>query len=114
MGAFETRDDHKSEAHRPVCVPVLVPDVYREAREMVADLKGWKLVEADDEHHTLHCEVSGGFLGGTSKVTVKVEGPGEGIPSATLSLRAESDGGLFSRDKAIVADFVRPFRRRVC
>ncbi len=114
MGSFQTSDDRKGEAHRPVRVPILVPEVYQAAREMVEDLKGWKLLGADDERHELRCEVSGGFLGGTSQVTVTVEGPGDGIPSATVHVKSESDGGLFSRDKSIVADFVRPFRRRVC
>ena len=113
MGSFETSDGHKHEAHRPVRVPILVPDVFREAKEMVDDLKGWRLLEADEAVHVLRCEVSGGFLGGTARVTVAVEGP-EGIPTATVTVRSESDAGLFARDKKIVADFVRPFRRRVC
>jgi hypothetical protein len=46
-------------------------------------------------------------------VTITVEGP-EGMPSSTVNVRSESDAGLFARDKSIVADFVRPFRRRVC
>lgn len=113
MGSFETRDGHRNEAHRPVRVPMLVPDVFQAAREMVDDLKGWKLLEADEAAHVLRCEASGGFLGGTARVTVTIEGP-EGMPSATVHVRSESEAGLFARDKSIVADFVRPFRRRVC
>jgi len=113
MGSFETSDDHKQEAHRTIRVPILVSDVHQAAREMVADLRGWKLVEADDERHILRCEASGGFLGGTCRVEIRVEGPAD-LPSAAVHVRSESDGGLFSRDKAIVADFVRPFRRRIC
>lgn len=113
MGSFQTSDDGKQEAHRPVRVPILVADVFQAAREMVDDLKGWKLVEADEAAHVLRCEASGGFLGGTCRVTITVEGP-EGIPSSTVHVRSESDAGLFARDKSIVADFVRPFRRRVC
>jgi hypothetical protein len=113
MGRFETSDEHRSEAHRPVRVPILVSDVYRAAREMVEDLEGWKLVRADDEGHVLHCEARGGFLAGTAKVTIQVEGPSD-LPSSTVHVRSETDGGLLARDKAIVASFVRPFHRRVC
>jgi hypothetical protein len=113
VGRFETSDDRPSEAHRPVRVPIPKGDLYRAAREMVEDLDGWRLVRADDEGHVLHCEARGGFLGGTAKVTIRVEGPDD-LPVSAVHVLSESEGGLFARDKAIVASFVRPFHRRVC
>src|SRR5262245_35780580 len=112
MGSFETRDDEKQAHLRPLRVAVRREDVYAEAKTMVGDLAGWTLVQADDQALVLHCERRAGLLGGAAKVTVKVEGP-DGIPSATVSLRCESDSGLFARDKAIVREFLEPFSRRV-
>jgi len=113
MGSFETSEQHSSPAHQPVRVPILKEDVYRAAREMVDDLDAWTVVAADDEQLLLRCERKGGLMGGTSTITVSVEGP-DGIPSATVNVRSESPGGLLSRDKSNVAEFVKPFHRRVC
>ena len=113
MGSFETSDRHSNPAHQPVRVPILKEDVYRSAREMVDDLDAWKLVSADGERLTLRCERKGGLVGGAASITVTIEGP-EGVPSATVHVRSESDGGLLSRDRSNVAEFVKPFHRRVC
>jgi len=113
MGSFETSDQHPSLAHKPVRVPIRKEDVYRAAREMVDDLEAWTVVAADDERLLLRCERKGGLMGATAIITVSVEGP-DGIPSATVNVRSESQGGLLSRDKSNVAEFVKPFHRRVC
>ncbi len=112
-GSFETSDNHKNKHHQPIRVPTLRGDVYRAAKEMIADLAGWDLVSEDAEAGVLSCTKSGGLLGGSSKITVTVEGP-EGIPSTTVHVRSESEGGLVSRDKSNVAEFVKPFFRRIC
>ena len=111
MGSFETSDEHRSEELRPLRVAVRREDVYAEARNQVADL-GWSVLSADDSALVIRCQPRGGLLGGAARVTITVEGP-EGIPSATVNVRSESDGGLLSRDRAYVQDFLRPFRRRV-
>jgi hypothetical protein len=97
---------------RPLRVAVRKEDVYAEARNMVADLDGWKLVEADERALVLRCERKGGPLSAPARVTISVEGP-DGIPSATVNVESQSAGGLFSRDKANVAEFLEPFGRRV-
>ena len=111
MGSFETSDEHKSEELRPLRVAVRREDVYAEARSQVADL-GWSVLSADDSALVIRCERRGGLLGGAARVTITVEGP-EGIPSATVHVRSESDGSLFSRDRSTVLEFLRPFRRRI-
>lgn len=111
--AFETSPDESKANLQPLRVPTLAPDIYQEAKDMVADLERWTLVSADDDALTLVCERAGGLLSAASRVTIRVEGP-EGIPSATVHLRSESGGGLRSRDRANVAEFLEPFRRRVC
>ena len=113
MGAFATSDSHKSRNHQPIRVPTQRGNIYRAAKEMVADLAGWKLLSEDEQQGTLICRKENGFLGGVSTITIAVEGPA-GIPSTTVNVASESKGGLLSRDKANVAEFVRPFFRRVC
>lgn len=113
MGAFETSDGHSDPSLRPLRVPALKGGIYAEAKTMVGDLAGWTLVQADDEALVLRCERKPGLLAGRARVTIRVEGP-DGIPSATVHVRSESDGGLLSRDKACVAEFLGPFTRRVC
>ena len=112
MGSFETRDDHGSPALRPLRVAVRKEEVYAEARDMVADLVGWRIVKADDQRLVLECERAGGLLGRPARVTVRVEGP-DGIPSATVHVRSVTEGGLVSRDRANVREFLEPFGRRV-
>lgn len=112
-GSFETSPDHPKLNLQPLRVPTLAPDIYQEAKDMVADLSHWKLVSADDESMTLTCERDGGLLSSASTITIRVEGP-EGMPSATVNLHSVSEGGLRSRDRANVAEFLEPFRRRVC
>ena len=112
MGVFETSDDHPGRLHRPVRVPVAKQDIFGAAQEMCADLS-WTVKNVDSETLTILCERSGGMLGGTAAITVQVDGP-DGIPSSTTTVRSESSGGLLSRDKAIVAEFVRKFTNRVC
>jgi hypothetical protein len=53
------------------------------------------------------------LLGAPSRITITVEGP-EGIPSATVNVKSVTAHGLRSRDRANVAEFLEPFRRRVC
>ena len=112
MGSFETSETHPNPDHQPVRVPINKGDAYGAAREMCEDL-GWKIVGQDDEALTLTCDRSGGFLGGRAEVVVRIEGP-EGIPSSSTHVRSTSRGGLLSKDKGIVAEFVRKFRMRTC
>lgn len=87
-------------------------DVYGAAKEMVEDLDGWAMTSSDDEALTILCEKKGGLLGGTAKITVRVEGP-DGIPSSETHCVSESSGGLLSKDKGNVAEFVQKFWMRV-
>jgi hypothetical protein len=109
---FETAEGHADQDLQPLRVPTRKEEIYDEAKTMVGDLDGWKLVQADDDALVLTCERKGGLLRAAAKVTIRVDGP-DGIPSATVTVRSETDGGL-SRDKANVQEFLRPFRRRVC
>ncbi len=111
MASFETRDDHDDPAFKPLRVAVRREDLFREAREMVADLAAWKLVRVDEAAFVLHCERAGGLLGATARITVSVSGPAD-LPSAELRVKSES-AGLFTRDKANVREFTEPFARRV-
>ena len=113
MGSFETSESHSNRWHQPVRVPTLKNDIFGAAQEMCADLDGWKVVKVDEDALTITCEKAGGLLGGTSTIEVKVYGP-DGIPSSTTSVRSESKGGMLSRDKAVVAEFVKKFTMRVC
>lgn len=111
-GSFRTDDAH-GEDHAPVRVAIRREYVFQEAKNLVDDLPAWTLVSADDAAMVLVCDRKGGLLSGTSRVTIRCEGP-EDIPSCTVHVESESQGGLRSRDRANVAEFVRPFRRRVC
>jgi len=113
MGSFETSESHPGRWHQPVRVPTLKADIFGAAKEMVADLDGWKVVEIDDEALCIQVEKQNGLLGGSSKIEVRVDGP-DGIPSSSTSVRSESSGGLLSKDKANVAEFVKKFTMRVC
>ncbi len=112
-GSFETNDGHGSIHLRPIRVPTRKEDIFREALEMVDALDAWELVSQDSETGTIVCRRPGGFLSGPSDITVVVDGP-DGIPSSTVNVRSVSQGGLRSRDKANVLEFVKPFTRRVC
>jgi hypothetical protein len=112
-GFFETDPRHRKESLQPLRVPVRAAEIYQEAKDMVADLARWRLLSADDERLTLICEREAGLLGAPSRITITVEGP-EGIPSATVNVRSVTSSGLRSRDRANVAEFLEPFRRRVC
>jgi hypothetical protein len=113
MGSFATSDEHEQSHLQPIRVPAQRGHVYHSAKEMIADLDGWSLSSEDEARGVLVCAKSNGFLGGTSTITITLEGP-EGLPSTTVHVRSESRGGLFSKDKSNVAAFVRPFFRRVC
>ncbi|MCZ6596413.1 MAG: hypothetical protein O7B99_02115 [Planctomycetota bacterium] len=112
-GFFETSDGHKGRNVKPIRVPTLKGDVYDAAKEMIDDLDGWELVEEDAEKGVLTCRKKGGVLAGMSTITVTVEGP-DGIPSTTVNVRSETEGGMRSPDKANVVAFVKPFFRRIC
>ena len=112
-GSFATSDSNSHANLQPMRVPILQPDIYSAAKEMVEDLAGWALKSSDDDSLTLVCTRGGGFLSGEATITITVEGP-EGMPSSTVNCRSESEGGLLSRDKANVMEFMRPFHRRVC
>ena len=112
-GSFATSDSNSNANLQPLRVPILQQDIYSAAKEMVEDLPDWTIVNADDDKLTLTCKRGGGLLSGEATITITVEGP-EGMPSSTVNCRSESSGGLLSRDKANVIEFMRPFHRRVC
>lgn len=109
---FESSDAHPQQLLQPLRVPSLKGGIYQTAKELIDDLPGWTLVGENEETGELNCERAGRFLTGKSKVTVKVEGP-EGVPSTTVTLVSETDGGMRSPDKANVQEFMKLFLRRV-
>jgi len=111
--SFESSEEHAQFHLKPLRVPSRADGVHEEARNMVEDLPNWSIVAADDARHVLTCRREGGLLSGAATVTITCAGP-EGIPSTTVSVRSESTGGLFSRDRANVLEFMVPFHRRVC
>jgi len=113
MGSFETDEQHSNPSLKPLRVASRKEGIYEQAKEMVSDLDGWTLVSSDDGSFVLVCERKGGLLGGTATITIRVEGP-DGIPSTTVHVRSESSGGLRSRDKGNVLEFIKPFHRRIC
>ena len=112
MGAFETSEAAPNRNHQPVRVPISKENIFGAAKEMCDDLDSWNVVSTDDKALTITCEKQNGFLGGTSRIVVTVDGP-DGIPSSTTSVRSESSGALLSRDKGNVAEFIRKFSMRV-
>ncbi|NUP95811.1 MAG: hypothetical protein HUU28_06565 [Planctomycetaceae bacterium] len=112
MGTFESSADSTSRLLRPLSVAMRREELYSEARDMIADLGGWKLVREDGQACVLEVERSGGLVGGSARITLAVTGP-DGLPSATLSLKVTTSG-LFGNPKAIVREFMEPFTRRVC
>jgi hypothetical protein len=112
-GSFETREGEADPSLAPIRVPIRREAVYEEACNLASELPGWKIVSRDEAQGLLVCKRSAGLLGGRATITIRVEGP-DGLPSATVNTRCESEGGLFSRDKAILQEFTVPFWRRVC
>lgn len=112
-GSFETGPEQRDVLLQPLRVPTRAADIYAEAKDMVADLAGWSLLASDDAALTLVCERKAGLLGAPARVTIRVEGP-EGLPSSTVHVRSETEGGLLARDRANVLEFMKPFQRRVC
>ena len=111
--SFETAETNSGEFGRPIKVATRREHIYEAAKEMVEDMKGWVLVTADDENRVLHCTKKGGALGGTSTITVTVEGSAE-VPSTTVNCSCVTEGGLMARPKATVEEFMKLFFRRVC
>lgn len=112
-GSFETSDQHGNVHLRPIRVPTRKEEIFRQALEMVEALEAWELVSEDADTGTIVCRRPGGLMAGRADITVRVEGP-DGIPSSTVNVRSVTEGGLRSRDKANVLEFVKPFTRRVC
>lgn len=111
MGRFQTDAAAGSKWHRPVAVPQGREGVFSSVRELLEDLPGWDVTEVDEGACTVRVAKANGFLGGTSRITIRVEGP-DGIPSSETHVTSESDG-LLSRDKQNVATFVRKLFMRV-
>jgi hypothetical protein len=112
MGGFQTSDGQARAELRPLRVAMRSEDLFAEARTMVEDLPGWELERADEDKLELHCVRHGGFLAGRARIVIRVEGP-QGIPSATLHIESNTQGGLLARDKRHVLEFMTPFTRRV-
>lgn len=112
MPRFETSDDHPKRWHQPVRVPRNKKDVFGAAKEMVDDLSPWKVRAIDDEALTITCERKNGLLSGTSTIVIRVDGP-DGIPNSATHCSSESTGGVLSRDRANVQEFIQKFWMRV-
>ncbi|QDU69617.1 hypothetical protein [Engelhardtia mirabilis] len=110
--SFESSDNQSHQHLKPLRVPSLKDGIYATAKELVEDLPGWSLMSEDEANGVLNCERKARPLSGNSRVTIKVEGP-EGVPSTTVTLRSESDGGLRKCDKANIVEFMKLLHRRV-
>lgn len=110
MASFSTSPDAGSKWHRPVSVPSGREGVFGTVVELMEDL-GWPVESVDEAACTLVATKANGFLGGTSRITVKVSGP-DGIPSSDTHVTSESEA-LLSRDKGNVATFCRKLWMRV-
>ncbi|MFT4540955.1 MAG: hypothetical protein ACI841_002216 [Planctomycetota bacterium] len=113
MGVFETSEESSSRWHQPVRVPTSKDNIFGAAKEMCEDLDGWTVLSIDESAFTIDCECKGGMLAGDSKIQVRIEGP-DGIPSSTTHVRSESSGGMMSKDKKYVSEFIKKFTMRVC
>ncbi len=113
--AFETSEDAASLDHRTLHIATLMGDLVGAAKEMVDDLPKWELVDTQEEPErvVLVCSRNGGLLAGTARITITLEAPA-GVPATRVRVRSETNGALLARDKANVAEFVKPFNRRVC
>jgi hypothetical protein len=112
MGMFETSDTNSARWHKPVQVPREKGDIFSAACEMAADMPGWTVTETDEAALRIVATKQNGFLGGTSTITVAVDGPAD-IPNSSTHCRSESSGALLSRDKGNVAEFIQKFWMRV-
>lgn len=112
-GSFESDDRHADLSLKPIRVPLRREELFGEAKDMVADLAGWELVSEDPAARVIVCRKRRGILRGESTITIRVDGP-EGLPSASVTVRSETRGGLLARDRRNVLEFTRPFHRRVC
>lgn len=110
--SFESNDSHGHQHLQPLRVPSLRDGIYSTAKELVEDLPGWSLLSEDEAAGVINCERKARPLSGTSRITIKVEGP-EGVPSTTVTLKSETDGGLRKCDKANIIEFMKLFHRRV-
>lgn len=109
-GSFETSPAHGNAGLQPLQVAVQRPSLMQAAVELAEDL-GWSVASRDDDVGTITCTAEGGFLRGSSTITITFEGP-EGIPSTTVNLRSETRGGVLSPDKGHVGKFRKLFDRR--
>lgn len=112
MGKFETSVEHSNRWHQPVCVPSNKGGIFGSAKELSEDMSGWKVESVDEDAMIIKAQKANGFLGGTSKIEVRVEGP-ESIPNSETHCSSESTGALLSRDKANVAAFIEKLWMRV-
>jgi len=110
---FETSDDHAQPHLKPLRVAMRVEAVWDEVKNQVEDLDGWSITNADDAQHVLVCRRRKRFLSGDAQVTIRCEGPAD-LPSTTVLVRSETAGGMITRDKANILEFIVPFERRVC
>ncbi|MEM9378672.1 MAG: hypothetical protein AAGB93_01900 [Planctomycetota bacterium] len=111
MGRFETSAAASSKWHRPVAVPSGKEGVFGTVRELLDDMGGWEVDAVDEAECCVRVSKANGFLGGTSKIEIRVTGP-DGIPSSETHIVSESDG-LLSRDKSNVATLCRKLWMRV-
>lgn len=109
---FETSDSHAQPHLKPLRVAMRVDAVWEAAREQVADLPAWTVVQADEAARRIVCTRRKRFLSGESTITISCTGPAD-LPTTTVNVRSETSGGFTKRDKANVLEFLVPFARRV-
>lgn len=114
MGAsFETSDSNSSQAGQPIRVATRREHIFQAAKEMADDMKGWKVVDANEEALRIVAQKEGGFLGGKANITIQIEGSAE-VPSTTVNCRCDMEGGLLGSPKSIVEGYMKLLYRRVC
>ncbi|HRV80423.1 MAG: hypothetical protein H6830_08645 [Planctomycetes bacterium] len=112
MSGFSTQDSHSGRWHQPVSVPIHSGDAFQAACELVEDLGGWTDIQVDPKAMVLTCKGPGGLLGKPASIRIWTEGR-EGMPASTTHCSSEGGGGLLSKDKANVTEFIRKFYMRV-
>jgi len=112
-GSFVTSEQHSHFHLKPLAVASLKHGVYEEAKNLASELPGWRVIAADDQRLRITCEREGGPLTGKATVTISCDGL-DGIPSTIVNVSSATSGGLFSRDRKNVLEFMKLFHRRVC
>ncbi|MDZ4775122.1 MAG: hypothetical protein SGI72_18545 [Planctomycetota bacterium] len=110
---FETSDAHAGAHLKPLRVPMRADAVFEAVCEQAADMSGWTIQSSDAALRTIVAKRRKRFLSGEATITIRCTGEAD-LPSTTVNIRSETNGGFIGRDKANVLEFLVPFERRVC